>query len=158
MAYFEPNQPSLVHVPCPIQQKTKWIDTNFENKLPWIYHIKYFDTIGSCKLADSAFFDLIPFFKELQIMSSLKIINTLALGIYQNKVRIRILQVTMLRAKFAELKSEPICYNHLIIILVTLIINFAINLIKRITTFQTKSPIAARSHWRLWHRKIVKIS
>ena len=38
---------------------------------------------------------------------------------------------------------------------VTLIINFAIKLIKRLTTFQTKSPIAARSDWRLCHRKIL---
>ena len=58
----------------------------------------------------------------------------------------RILQVVMLRygPNLAELKSVPICYNDLVIILVTLIIRLAIKLIKRITTFQTKSLIAAR--------------
>ena len=56
----------------------------------------------------------------------------------------------------AELKSVTICYNDLVIILVALTISFAIKLIKRITTFQTKSPIAAQSDWRLCHRKIVK--
>ena len=35
-------------------------------------------------------------------------------------------------------------------------INFAIKLIKQFTTFQTKSPIAARSDWRHCHRKNVK--
>ena len=57
-----------------------------------------------------------------------------------------------------ELESEPICYNDLIIILVTLIINFATKLIKWITTFQTKLSISARSDWWLCHRNIVKIS
>ena len=56
----------------------------------------------------------------------------------------------------AESKYEPICYNDLILILVTLIIYFAIKWIKRDTTFQTKSPIAAQSDWWHCHRKIVK--
>ena len=56
----------------------------------------------------------------------------------------------------AELKSEPICYKDVIIFLVTLIIYFAIKLIKRVTTFQTKSPIAAWSNLPNCHRKIVK--
>ena len=57
------------------------------------------------------------------------------------------------RPNLAELKSVPYCYNDLIIILVTLIISFAIKLIKQITT---KLPIAARYDWRHCHRKIVK--
>ena len=46
-----------------------------------------------------------------------------------------ILQIMMLRS-MAELKSEPICYNDLIVILVILILKFAIKFIKRITSFQ----------------------
>ena len=62
------------------------------------------------------------------------------------------------RPNLVESKSEPICYNDVIIILVTLIINFAIKLIRRDTTFQMKSPIAARSDWRHCQRKIVKFA
>ena len=58
----------------------------------------------------------------------------------------------------AELTFERIYYNDLIIILVTFIMNSAIKLIKRITTFQTKSLIGDRSDLRLCHRKIVCIS
>ena len=67
-----------------------------------------------------------------------------------------ILHVVMLRNKCGRIKISTYCCIDLIITLVTLIISFAIKLIKRITTFQTKSPIAAQSDWQHCHRKIVK--
>ena len=56
----------------------------------------------------------------------------------------------------AELIDEPICYNDLIIILTPCYYSLSINSIKRYTTFQTKTPIAARADLLTYGLKILK--